>query len=66
MEQVRQMIVLIHVKHEHIIQRNEIVVVQRVKMDIIVNDEQIINYVHDCEVIIRIQIAEEKHLQHVI
>ena len=61
MEQVRQMIVLIHVKHEHIIQRHEIVVVQRVKMDIIVNDEQIINYVPQMrEVIIKIRIIEEK------
>ena len=66
MEQVRQMTVQQHVKHEHIIQQREIVVVQHVRMDITVNDEQIINYVHDCEVIIRIQIAEEKHRQHVI
>ena len=61
MEQVRQMTVQQHVKHEHIIQRHEIVVVQRVKMDIIVNDEQIINYVPQMrEVIIKIRIIEEK------
>ena len=66
MERVREVTVQQHVMHERIIQRHEIVDVQHVKMDIIVNDEQVIVCVHDCEVIIRIQITEEKHQQRVI
>ena len=66
MERVREVTVQQHVMHERIIQQHEIVDVQHVKMDIIVNDEQIINNVHDYEVITKIQIIEEKHQQHVI